>query len=254
MPTSLGVSNVPDADAFTRLMSKKLLEAKVAQRPEAANLRMKRYYDIKHRLVEFKEGDWVLLNSKNLRFKSGSPKLLPRWVGPFEIEKRVGKVAYKLHMPNRWRLHDVFHVSLLNAYRRDGSVQPPPAELLSGELEYEVDAVIKHEDTPRSSSGKFSRRYLIQWRGCGPEHNTWEPACNLRNASQKVREYWERQGLSKIPQKLVPTSERLPTAVDDPMRVNAVKRIAPVSLSRKRRLRQKLARMSSASKHSLADP
>jgi len=55
--------------------------------------------------------------TKNLRFKVSCPKLLPRWVGPFEIEKPIGKVAYKLHIPAKWRLHDVFHVSHLAHYR-----------------------------------------------------------------------------------------------------------------------------------------
>jgi len=74
----------------------------------------------------------------------GCPKLLPRWVGPFEIEKPIGKVAYELHVLAKWRLHDVFHVSLLAEYRPDGIVRPPPAELLSGKLEYEVAAVLIH--------------------------------------------------------------------------------------------------------------
>ena len=91
-PTSLDVSSVLAANAFTGHISKLLLEAKVALR--AASDRMKRYHDKTHKSVEFKKGDRVLLSAKNLKFKAGCPSLLPRWVGPFEIEKPIGKVAY----------------------------------------------------------------------------------------------------------------------------------------------------------------
>ncbi|WMV45605.1 hypothetical protein MTR67_038990 [Solanum verrucosum] len=41
-------------------------------------------------------------------------KLSPRFVGPYEILKRVGKVAYELDLPNELAsVHQVFHVSML---------------------------------------------------------------------------------------------------------------------------------------------
>ena len=41
-------------------------------------------------------------------------KLAPRFVGPFQIKKRVGPVAYKLILPQQLSfMHDVFHVSML---------------------------------------------------------------------------------------------------------------------------------------------
>jgi len=96
----------------------------------------------------------VLLSSKNLHFKVGTPKLLPRWLGPFQIAKLVGDVAYELILPRRWKVHDVFHMSCLEAYRRDGSVQPPPpAELLDTEDEYEVEDVLDHRDIPAGNKG-----------------------------------------------------------------------------------------------------
>ena len=240
-PTSLGVSAIPTANAFVNLISKLLMEARIAMRN--ASIWMKRYYDKTHKFAEFKKGDWVLLNAKNLTFKVGSPKLLPRWVGPFEIEKPIGKVAYKLHILAKWRLHDVFHVSLLAEYRRDGIVQPPPAELLSGELEYEVAAMLQHKDTPRSAPGKFTRQYLVMWRGSDSGHNTWEPARNLMNAAHKVREYWEQQGLTQIPKKIILNTQvpTVLTAGPDTL-VNAIHAVkdAPISKSKKRRNRKKL--------------
>jgi hypothetical protein len=40
--------------------------------------------------------------------------LAPRYIGPYPILKRVGAVAYKLHLAEEMSgVHDVFHVSQL---------------------------------------------------------------------------------------------------------------------------------------------
>ncbi|KAJ0038272.1 hypothetical protein Pint_22567 [Pistacia integerrima] len=38
-----------------------------------------------------------------------------KYCGPFAILKRVGKVAYKLALPERSKIHSIFHVSLLKS-------------------------------------------------------------------------------------------------------------------------------------------
>ena len=41
-------------------------------------------------------------------------KLIPCYVGPYEILQRVGKVAYELKLPSELAsVHSVFHVSML---------------------------------------------------------------------------------------------------------------------------------------------
>lgn len=131
---------MPAVDEFIRNNQRRITEARACHR--VATQRQKQYADSSRRDVQFKADDWVLLSSKNLHFKVGTPKLLPRWVGPFQVVRAVGKQAYELNLPSRWRIHDVFHVSQLEAYRTDGSVQPPPpAELLEGDIEYEVECI-----------------------------------------------------------------------------------------------------------------
>jgi hypothetical protein len=75
--------------------------------------------------------DNVLLSTKYLKLKhlKRSCKLLTRWIGPFEVVQVVGPVAYELKMNPGWRVHPVFHVSLLEPYRESGRVQPPPPQL-----------------------------------------------------------------------------------------------------------------------------
>ena len=44
-------------------------------------------------------------------------KLNPRYVGPFEITKQVGKVAYKQEFSVEMSvIHNIFHVSMLKKY------------------------------------------------------------------------------------------------------------------------------------------
>ena len=43
-------------------------------------------------------------------------------MGPYEILERIGPVAYRLVLPLELaKLHDVFHVSMLQKYRSDES-------------------------------------------------------------------------------------------------------------------------------------
>ena len=68
-------------------------------------------------------GDHVFLkvmpNRGFVRFyKQG--KLSPRYIGPFEVFKRVGTVAYRLALPpSLSSVHAVFQVSMLRKYTLD---------------------------------------------------------------------------------------------------------------------------------------
>ena len=73
----------------------------------------KRYYDQKHRDIQFAVGDSVLLSNQNLRFKGILHKLQRKFCGPYKVLEKIGVQAYQLKLPDTWRVHPVFHVSLL---------------------------------------------------------------------------------------------------------------------------------------------
>ena len=60
---------------------------------------MGRYYDRKAKQQpDFKVGDLVMLNAKNMRKKRPSKKLAPKLYGPFKILEQSGEHAYKLEI------------------------------------------------------------------------------------------------------------------------------------------------------------
>ena len=89
----------------------------------AAQSRQKSYADVRRRNLEFGEGDEVLLRvspTKGVVRFGTKGKLSPRFIGPFMIKERVGKLAYRLELLVSMRgVHDVFHVSMLRKYLRD---------------------------------------------------------------------------------------------------------------------------------------
>ena len=173
---------------------------------------MKSFADQKRRDVSFEKGEKVLLSTQNFKLANpGTRKLLPKWVGPFEVLERIGAVAYKLKLPKHLKMHNVFHVNLVKPYRNDGRVQPPPPPIeIDDSLEYEVERVLDD----RNVGGKSSKKeFLIKWQGYGPEHNTWEPEKNLKNCKEILEEYWTyvakfRKGVPKAVQTRVqPTAK-----------------------------------------------
>ena len=76
-----------------------------------------KWYNKNHTLTAFKAGEKVLLSSKNIKTIRSSQKLDHRFLGPFEIIKKIGTQAYQLWLLMKYsRIYDVFHVSLLEPY------------------------------------------------------------------------------------------------------------------------------------------
>jgi hypothetical protein len=199
LPLSVpGSSRVPTAAQFADKMAVGLTKAKLCL--EKAKQRQKRYADRHRRSLSFEVGDQVLLSTANIDLRGqhgpdAKVKLLPRWVGPFTVLETIGPVAYKLKLPDDWRIHPVFHVSLLKPYRTDGRVQPPTPLLHEGEVYFPIDRVLDHRITKKGR--KQAHEYLIRWLGYGPEHVTWEPEENVAQSENgnTLRTYWTYVGL-----------------------------------------------------------
>ncbi|GJU41344.1 putative reverse transcriptase domain-containing protein [Tanacetum coccineum] len=91
--------------------------------------RQKSYVDNRRKPLEFSVGEQVLLKVSPwkgvVRFGKRS-KLLPRYVGLFEIFERVGRIAYRLRLPQELLgIHDTFHVSNLKKCLADVNLRVP---------------------------------------------------------------------------------------------------------------------------------
>ena len=76
-----------------------------------------KYYDNKHRDMGYKVGDLVLLSTRNLKMKGTPGKLQKRFVGLFRVMETIGEQVYRLALLEDWRIHPVFHVSLLTDWK-----------------------------------------------------------------------------------------------------------------------------------------
>ena len=153
-----------------------------------AQQRYKAYADQHRRDQEFQIGDRVLINTKFLR-KGPGRSLMPRFIGPHQVVKKIGQVAYELKLPATMRCHDVFHVSLLEPYNESGRCQPPPKTLMmDGSEEFEVREVLEHRTV--SKGRKRVNEYLVSWDGYDPTHDEWMLESDLTNARDRIKEYW----------------------------------------------------------------
>ena len=149
-----------------------------------------RYYNQRHRSVEYSVGDLILLSTKNLKFKNVPVKLQKRFVGPFEITEKIGTQAYRIQLPENWSIHNVFHVSLLKKWKT--SVYRTEAAEPGDELEIEeqhqrvVEKVLRWKKIGRGQPPA----YLILWQGCPPEEATWETANRFN--SEDFRQWIDR--------------------------------------------------------------
>jgi len=66
--------------------------------------------------------------------------------GTFVVKRKVGSRAYEVELPERWDIHPVFHVSLLEPYREDpvGRSQKiiPTPDIVDNEPSYVVAEVV----------------------------------------------------------------------------------------------------------------
>jgi hypothetical protein len=195
-PTPLSLSiqngNSPAAKQFADGVLHDVRAAR--EKLQQAQQRQARFANKKRRHVAYLQGDEVMLSTVNIRLKAvGSPKLLPRWIGPFSISQVISPLAYRLELPDEWSIHNVFHVSLLKPYLRSERTQPLPQPLRfeDGEPVFVVERVLDHKDVKRGK--RTVRHFLIKWEHFTAEHNTWEPEKNLLNCKESIADYWARK-------------------------------------------------------------
>ncbi|GKA31635.1 hypothetical protein Tco_0717940, partial [Tanacetum coccineum] len=148
-------------------------------RIQAAQDRQKSYADLKQKPMEFEVGDKVMLKvspwKRVVRFgKRG--KLNPRYVGPFKVLAKVGKVAYRLELPQEFsRVHHTFHVSnLKRCYADEPLVVPLKGIHVDDKLQFVEEPVEIMEREIKRLKRSWIQLVKVRWNSRrGPEF-TWE--------------------------------------------------------------------------------
>jgi hypothetical protein len=138
-------------------------------------------------------GQKVWLEARNLPIQTASRKMAPKRTGPFEITRKLGPVVYELALPKTWKIHNRFHVTLLTPVEENDvygqHFQKPPPDLIHGEEEWEVEAIINH----RTRRGKAE--FLVHWKGYPDSERTWQPVADLGNSKDLLDEYKKKHKL-----------------------------------------------------------
>ncbi|KAI1005181.1 hypothetical protein K3495_g3036 [Podosphaera aphanis] len=137
----------------------------------------KQYYDKRHKPIFFKPGQYVSLRLHRgyqaPGLKDRNSKIEQHFAGPFKILERIGRLAYRLELPQSMRrVHPVISVAYLEP-------APDPSE-------YPFDRPFKqhiiHDLTPerllskrelRSRGGGVVTEYLVRFTGRTVECDQW---------------------------------------------------------------------------------
>ena len=157
----------------------------IRKRLVAAQDRQRNYADLNWKNTEFEVGEFVLLKVspwKGLVRFGKKGKLSPRFIGFFEILKRVGKVAYELALPsNLQHIHNVFHVSMLRKYNPDTShvIENEEVEIQPdlSYVEQPIEIIDRKEQILRNKTIPLVR---VLWRNQQVEESTWELEAKMR--------------------------------------------------------------------------
>jgi len=116
---------------------------------EVSQERMRRYTDLAPKEPPaYQVGDLVMFNGRNIKTRRPTKKLDHKNHDSFQIEKIISPLAIRLLLPRKWKIHNVFHVSLLEPYRTSEYWTPPdPSKVLreaddiEQSAEYDVEVV-----------------------------------------------------------------------------------------------------------------
>ncbi|XP_055830750.1 uncharacterized protein LOC129899750 [Solanum dulcamara] len=153
----------------------------IRERLLATQSRQKSYADKLRRPLEFQIGDWVFLKVSPMkgvmRFgKKG--KLSPRYIGPYQITRRIGELDLPFDLE---AVHPVFHVSMLRKCVGDPSRIFPIEDVhITEELSYEEHPIAILDRQVRRLRTKDVPSVKVLWRNNNREEMTWEAESEMK--------------------------------------------------------------------------
>lgn len=123
----------------------------------------------------------MYLNSKNIKSTQSNKKLDYKFYGPYKIELPINKQVYQLKLPESIKIHNVFHVLLLEPYNRGAREDlEPPSIIIDDKEKFKVEEVLD------SRLHYKKLQYLVKWLGYPTLDNQWLPAVELDSVPELV--------------------------------------------------------------------
>ena len=134
------------------------------------------------------------MNSKYIKTKQNR-KLEAKFFELFRVLHLVGKQAYKLELPKKERIHDIFYVSLLEQdTNRKAQVDKNLTEFeASNNKKYKVERIWDSTFYAKKSAACHlpGLYYLISWKGYPKEENTWEPTLAIQHLRKLLSAFYK---------------------------------------------------------------
>jgi hypothetical protein len=131
---------------------------KVTQAQEEAAEALRRAADIQlpTRFEPYQIGDKVWLEGRNLTTTHPSAKLAPQHYGPFPVTRVISHTSYQLMILSQWKVHNIFHASLLTCYKETPlngkQYQEPTPDLINGQPEWELESIYRSDGVGTNSN------------------------------------------------------------------------------------------------------
>ena len=136
----------------------------------------------RQRSLQLKVGQWVYVDSSNI-IRNADKRLCVRWLGPFPIEQVINARTYKLELPDKYRIKNVFNVARLMACH-DSSLPQLSIETDDKGIEhivYEIDKIVSH--VLKGRRNKTVTGVLVHFKGYTDQYNLWQPVDDIASSA-----------------------------------------------------------------------
>jgi hypothetical protein len=151
-----------------RVLKITILKNQLYKRLKKAKKNQAKYYDEKHTLRTFNVENKILLNFKNIHTFKSFKKFDHKYYESFEMQNLVEKQAYKLDLSHTFRIHNVFHVSLLKSFKKRFDEMITSFSIMIDEK--------KHDEVKLILNNRLYRKrlqYLVKWLSWSNIENQW---------------------------------------------------------------------------------
>ncbi len=151
-----------------RILKITILRNQLYKRLKKARKNQAKYYDEKHTSRIFNVENKILLNFKNIHTSRSFKKLDHKYYESFEMQDLVDKQAYKLNLFHTFRIHNVFHVSLLKSFKKRFDEVITSFSIMINEE--------KHDEVKLILNNKLYRKrlqYFVKWLSWSNTENQW---------------------------------------------------------------------------------